>query len=63
MLHNEPYVHSLGALTGNMAMQQVTTHSHSGPPFSPCHAQPQNKALVRLMTVPLMSPPCINFGR
>lgn len=23
MLHNEPYVHSLGALTGNMAMQQV----------------------------------------
>lgn len=23
LMHSEPYVHSLGALTGNMAMQQV----------------------------------------
>lgn len=25
MLHSEPYVHALGALTGNQAMQQVRT--------------------------------------
>jgi isocitrate lyase len=31
LLHSEPYVHSLGAMTGNQAMQQVRLYSTQNP--------------------------------
>ena len=36
LMHSEPYVHALGALTGNMAMQQVHTQWHCA--FISCEA-------------------------